>query len=77
GPARQQLLRAHDHGPGTRVGLRARGPGLHDGLRRAAAHQLRALRSLHVRHVRDAVDRLLPRRDGGHHRRLGPRHAGG
>ena len=40
--------------------LRPDRPRLHDGLRRPAADQLRALRSLHVRHLRRAVDRDAP-----------------
>ena len=50
-----------DHRPHARRRLRARRPRLHPRLRRAAPHQLRPLRGVHVRHLRGAVGGHAPR----------------
>ena len=84
--ARRPLLGEHDQRARLRQRLRAHRPGLHPRVRRAPADQLRALRDLRDRGVRDLPDvhqpRLRARRDPepadrGDHPRPDPRRARG
>ena len=55
------VLAADGRRPDARVDLRPDRPRLHAGLRRAAAHQLRPLRGLHDRDLRQPVRHARPR----------------
>ena len=64
GPVLEQHVRRAD----LRQHLRAGGDGLHPRLRRAEAHQLRPLRGVHLRGLRDLVHLLRPRVPARQHR---------